>query len=121
MTSAPTQGACEVGFGFHVDNGTFGDVGRVGAVRMGVEHGGYCVGCCLGLMIVLFALGVMSVLWMVVVAGLIFAQKILPGGERLRTVFAIGLVAAGVWVAFAPGSVPGLTQPGSGMAAPAPK
>jgi predicted metal-binding membrane protein len=95
--------------------------GRVGAVRMGVEHGGYCVGCCWGLMIVLFALGVMSVLWMVVVAGLIFAQKVLPGGERLRTVFAIGLVAAGVWVAFAPGSVPGLTQPGSGMAAAAPK
>ena len=34
--------------------------GRGGAVRMGVEHGAYCVGCCWGLMLVLFALGVMS-------------------------------------------------------------
>ena len=93
--------------------------GRVGAVRMGVEHGGYCVGCCWGLMIVLFALGVMSLLWMVVVASLIFAQKVLPGGARLTRAFAVGFVAAGIWVAAAPGSVPGLTQPtgsmGSGM------
>ena len=43
--------------------------GRVGAVRMGAEHGAYCVGCCWGLMIVLFALGVMSLTWMAVVAG----------------------------------------------------
>ena len=93
--------------------------GRLGAVRMGVEHGGYCVGCCWGLMVVLFAVGVMSLLWMVVVASLIFAQKVLPGGARLTRVFAVGFVAAGIWVAAAPGSVPGLTQPtgsmGSGM------
>jgi predicted metal-binding membrane protein len=82
---------------------------------MGVEHGGYCVGCCWGLMIVLFALGVMSLLWMVVVAALIFAQKVLPGGVRLTRVFAVGFIAAGIWVASAPGSVPGLTQPSGSM------
>jgi predicted metal-binding membrane protein len=56
----------------------------------------------------------MSLLWMVVVATLIFAQKVLPGGLRLTRVIAIALIATGIWVAVAPGSVPGLTQPGSG-------
>ena len=65
-------------------------------------------------MIVLFALGVMSLLWMVVVASLIFAQKVLPGGLRLTRLIAVALIAAGIWVAVAPGSVPGLTQPGGG-------
>ena len=88
--------------------------GRLGAIRMGTEHGAYCVGCCWGLMIVLFALGVMSLLWMAVVATLIFAQKVLSGGEHLARVFAVGFISAGIWVASAPGSVPGLTQPNSG-------
>ena len=90
--------------------------GRLGAVRMGVEHGAYCVGCCWGLMIVLFALGVMSLTWMAVVAVLILAQKLLPGGERLTRVFAVLFLAAGIWVASAPGSVPGLTLPDSDAA-----
>lgn len=90
--------------------------GRLGAIRMGVEHGAYCVGCCWGLMIVLFALGVMSLTWMAVVAALIFAQKLLPYGEYLTRVFAVGFIAAGIWVAAAPSSVPGLTQPNSDAA-----
>jgi predicted metal-binding membrane protein len=87
--------------------------GYRGAIVMGAEHGAYCVGCCWGLMVVLFALGVMSLTWMVVVAGLIFAEKVLPRGQDLTRVFAVVLVAAGIWVAAAPGSVPGLTQPDS--------
>jgi predicted metal-binding membrane protein len=87
--------------------------GTGGAIRMGAEHGAYCVGCCWGLMLVLFALGVMSILWMAVVAALIFAQKILPRGEVLARVFAVAFVATGIWVATAPSTVPGLTQPSS--------
>src|SRR5581483_515549 len=87
--------------------------GRTGAIKMGAEHGAYCVGCCWGLMIVLFALGVMSLTWMAVVAGLIFAQKVLPRGELLTRVFAVALIGAGIWVAASPGSVPGLTLPDS--------
>jgi predicted metal-binding membrane protein len=90
--------------------------GRLGGVRMGVEHGAYCVGCCWGLMVVLFGLGVMSLTWMALVAVLILAQKVLPHGERLTRVFAVLFVAAGIWVAAAPGSVPGLTQPDSDAA-----
>jgi predicted metal-binding membrane protein len=84
-----------------------------GALRMGAEHGAYCVGCCWGVMVVLFGLGVMSIAWMAAVAGLIFAQKILPYGDRLTRVFALAFVATGAWIAAAPGSVPGLTEPDS--------
>ena len=87
--------------------------GRVGALRMGVEHGAYCVGCCWGLMVVLFAVGVMSVFWMAVIAGVIFAEKVLPFGYRLTRPLAVTLVAFGAWIALAPGTVPGLTDPGS--------
>ncbi|MEP6909192.1 MAG: DUF2182 domain-containing protein [Actinomycetota bacterium] len=87
--------------------------GAVGAVRMGVVHGLYCVGCCWGLMIVLFSLGVMSLFWMAAIAALIFAEKIFPYGERLTRVFGIAFVALGLWIAIAPGSVPGLTDPTS--------
>ena len=85
--------------------------GRFGALRMGVEHGAYCVGCCWGLMVILFAVGVMSIFWMAVVAGLIFAEKVLPYGYRLTRVFAVAFVAFGVWIAVSPGSVPNLTDP----------
>ncbi len=67
-------------------------------------------------MLILFAVGVMSIVWMLVVAALIFAEKVLPVGERLSRAFAIGFVAVGIWVAAAPSSVPGLTQPGSPQA-----
>jgi predicted metal-binding membrane protein len=87
--------------------------GRFGAVKMGLEHGAFCVGCCWGLMLILLALGVMSLTWMLVVAGLIFTEKVMPHGDRLARVFAIAFVGLGIWVAAAPGSVPGLTQPSS--------
>ena len=90
--------------------------GRLGAFRMGAEHGTFCVGCCWGLMVVLFALGVMSLFWMAVVAAVIFAEKVLPRGDRLTRPLAVLFVALGIWVAAAPGTVPGLTEPGSGPA-----
>jgi hypothetical protein len=64
-------------------------------------------------MLILFALGVMSLLWMAVVAALIFAEKVLPVGGRLSKAFAVSFVAFGIVIAAAPGSVPGLTQPDS--------
>jgi predicted metal-binding membrane protein len=89
--------------------------GRLGALRMGAEHGLYCIGCCWGLMIVLFSLGVMSLVWMAVIAGVIFAEKVLPWGMRLTTVLAVAFVALGLWIAFSPGTVPGLTDPSEDM------
>jgi predicted metal-binding membrane protein len=86
-----------------------------GALRSGLAHGVDCVGCSGGLMLVLFAMGVMSLVWMVVVAAVIFAEKVLPNGSRLTRTVALGLVILGVWVAAAPASVPGLTEPGTEM------
>ncbi len=91
--------------------------GPGGALRMGIEHGAWCVGCCWALMVVLFAVGVMSITWMVVVAAIVFAEKVLPVGERVAQALAVVLVAFGIGVAVAPGSVPGLTHPGSSMKA----
>jgi predicted metal-binding membrane protein len=85
--------------------------GRLGALRMGVEHGVYCVGCCWGLMVILFALGVMSLVWMAVVAAVIFAEKAIPVGRRFTRPLAAAFLALGIWVMAAPSSVPGLTQP----------
>ena len=83
-----------------------------GAFPSGLAHGLDCVGCSGALMAVLFAMGAMSLLWMAVVAVAIFAEKVLPRGPRLAPLFAVALVALGIWVAVAPASVPGLTEPG---------
>jgi predicted metal-binding membrane protein len=85
--------------------------GRIGALRMGVEHGGWCVGCCWALMASLFALGVMSVGWMVFVAALIALEKLLPWKALANRSIAILLAVLGLAVAFAPQDVPGLTVP----------
>jgi predicted metal-binding membrane protein len=75
--------------------------GSLGALRMGTEHGAFCVGCCFGLMLVLFVLGLMSLVWMALVAVVVFAQKVLPLGDRLPRVVAAALVAGGLVVAVA--------------------
>ena len=85
--------------------------GRTGALRMGAEHGLVCVGCCWGLMLALFALGVMSLFWTALVAAAMFAEKVLPHGQRVARVLALALVVLGVLVAFTPGHVPQLVQP----------
>jgi predicted metal-binding membrane protein len=66
-------------------------------------------------MIVLFSLGVMSLVWMAVIAGVIFAEKVLPWGLRLTRVLAVAFVALGLWIALSPVSVPGLTDPDKDM------
>jgi predicted metal-binding membrane protein len=93
--------------------------GRIGALRMGLAHGAWCVGCCWGLMAVLFALGVMSVGWMVIIAALIAAEKLLPWRAFASYGIAVLLLAMGLLVAFAPSSLPGLTLPDSPEAASA--
>lgn len=83
--------------------------GTVGALRMGVVHGGYCLGCCWALFAVLVAAGVMSLAWMLLLTLVVFAEKVLPmgrwGSGAIGTAFLLlgGLVAAGAtdlpWVA----------------------
>ena len=83
-----------------------------GALLMGLEHGGFCVGSSWALMAALFALGVMNVAWMIVVAALVAAEKLLPW-DRATIAATAGFIAAlGLAVALAPSQVPGLTIPG---------
>ena len=95
--------------------------GRIGALRMGLEHGGWCVGCCWALMAALFALGVMSIGWMVLIAALIALEKLLPWKAIANRSVAALLVVLGLAVAFVPAQVPGLTLPNSAEAAAAMK
>ena len=86
--------------------------GWSGALRMGATNGAWCVGCCWALMASLFALGVMSVTWMAVVAAIIAAEKILPWRRTATYGTSIVLLWLGLLVLFAPDSLPGLTVPG---------
>jgi predicted metal-binding membrane protein len=85
--------------------------GAGGALRMGVHHGLVCVGCCWGLMLVLFAVGVMSLFWMALIAVLVYVEKVFRVGPRLAPVFGAVLMAWGLWIAIAPTTVPGLHSP----------
>jgi predicted metal-binding membrane protein len=79
------------------------------SVRSGFEFGLYCVGSGIGLMLMLVALGVMSVTWMSVIAVLVLAQKLLPVKAAIDVPLALTIVGLGVLIVIAPSAVPGLT------------
>jgi predicted metal-binding membrane protein len=83
-----------------------------GALRMGAKNGAWCVGCCWALMASLFALGVMSVTWMAMVAGFIAVEKILPWRRTATYGTAFVLLVLGVLVLVAPDALPVLGVPG---------
>ena len=85
--------------------------GWTGALRMGMRNGAWCVGCCWALMASLFALGVMSPVWMAVVAGLIAVEKVLPWRRAATYGTALALLGLGVLVLVAPQVLPGLPVP----------
>ena len=58
--------------------------GRIGALRMGLHHGLYCLGCCWALMLLLLIGGVMNLLWVAAISGLVFVEKLVAGGDRVR-------------------------------------
>jgi predicted metal-binding membrane protein len=73
--------------------------GLRGALRTGVGHGVSCLGCCWALMLVLFVAGLMSLVWMGVLAAVIFVEKVLPFGARTAKPLGIALIALGAVVA----------------------
>jgi predicted metal-binding membrane protein len=90
--------------------------GSRGAVELGARHAAWCLGCCWALMAALFALGVMSVSWMALVAALITLEKTLPWRRVVTWSIASLLLALAVLVATAPSAVPGLVVPSSAHA-----
>jgi predicted metal-binding membrane protein len=80
--------------------------GASGAVRMGMSHGLYCLGCCWLLFAILFPLGMMNIALLAVVTLLIFAEKALPYGDRLSWVIAAMLIVYGGAVLVSPAILP---------------
>jgi predicted metal-binding membrane protein len=92
--------------------------GWPGAVAMGVRSGGWCIGCSWALMAGLFALGVMSLTWMALVAVLVALEKVGPWPRAARAATTIALIALTVGILAAPHDLPGLVVPGSSGAMP---
>ena len=72
--------------------------GTAGALRMGVEHGAYCLGCCALLMTLLFVGGVMNLLWVAAIAAWVLLEKVLPAGEALARGAGVAAMAFGAWL-----------------------
>ena len=94
--------------------------GAAGALRMGLLHGTYCLGCCWLLFVVLFPLGIMNLAAMAVVTLVIFAEKTVPWARPATTATAAALVAYGIAVLALPQLLPTFMEDGgTAMAAPA--
>jgi predicted metal-binding membrane protein len=78
------------------------------SVRSGFGFGLCCTASSIGLMLMLVALGVMSLIWMSVIAVLVLAQKLLPAKAAVDVPLALAIVGLGIWIVLAPSSVPGL-------------
>jgi predicted metal-binding membrane protein len=87
--------------------------GKSGALQMGAKNGAWCVGCCWALMAALFALGIMSLVWMALVAGVIAVEKLLPWRRVATVATATILLGLGALVLVGPSTIPGLTTPGN--------
>src|SRR4029077_16347384 len=85
--------------------------GRVGALRMGLVHGGWCIGGCWAVMAGLVPPRAPSLAWMIVIAIVIAVEKLLPWRGAATVGVAAILVGLAIGVAAAPGRVPGLTVP----------
>jgi predicted metal-binding membrane protein len=85
--------------------------GRSGAFTMGVRSGGWCLGCSWALMAALFALGVMSLTWMALIAGLVALEKLSPWRRTANHGTAVVLVILAVAILALPHEVPGFVVP----------
>lgn len=70
--------------------------GPWGPVAMGLEHGAHCVGCCAALMALLFAFGVMNLLWVVALSAFVIVEKLLPRGRAFSRISGGALAGAGI-------------------------
>jgi predicted metal-binding membrane protein len=72
--------------------------GTSGALRMGIEHGTYCVGCCWALMCMLFVVGVMNLAWVAAMTIFVLVEKIGPSGALVARAAGAAMIAAGALV-----------------------
>lgn len=72
--------------------------GMPGALRLGLRHGLYCMGCCWALMLLLFVGGVMNLLWIGAITAFVLLEKLAPYGAQGGRLSGLALVLAGAWV-----------------------
>ena len=72
--------------------------GAAGALRLGIDHGAHCLGCCWALMLILFAGGVMNLVVIVTLTIWVLVEKLAPFGERTPTVSGVALLAMAAWM-----------------------
>ena len=77
--------------------------GYIGTSRIALEHAAYCIGCCWSLMAVLVAAGAMALEWVLLIAALVFVEKLLPRGELTARLIGAGLIILGLLVVIQPG------------------
>jgi predicted metal-binding membrane protein len=70
--------------------------GRLGALRMGIGHGRYCLGCCWAVMGVLFVVGVMNLVWVAALSAFVLVEKVAPAGAAVARVAGAAMILAGV-------------------------
>jgi len=75
--------------------------GWIGALRLGLLHGAYCIGCCWALMLLLFVGGVMNLLWVVALAAIVAVEKPVPQGLWLGRIVGVALIVWGATFVFA--------------------
>jgi len=73
--------------------------GRAGALRMGVEHGTFCLGCCWVLMALLLVVGAMNLLLAAAIAAFVLVEKLLAGGAWIGRLGGVAMIAVGAWLA----------------------
>ncbi len=88
---------CQAPLNFIMRHGGFrSDAG--GALKLGIRHGFYCIGCCWALMLLLFVGGVMNVLWIAILSGLVLLEKLVPFGKLIPRLAGCAFIAGAAWL-----------------------
>ena len=85
---------CRTPMGFLMTSWRYG---HGGALRMGLEHGAYCLGCCWAIMLLLFVLGIMNLVWIAALAAFVLAEKVAPKAEWVSRGTGVLMAGWGVW------------------------
>lgn len=88
--------------------------GYAATLRLAAAHAAYCIGCCWALMAILVAAGAMSLPWVLAIALVVFAEKVLPAGGRTARVVGVLLIVVGIAVAIRPEIAVALRPDGRG-------
>jgi len=89
--------SCQAPLSFVQRHGGF-QPGAGASLRLGLLHGGYCIGCCWVVMTLLFAFGVMNLTWIAGLMVFVLLEKVLPWPQTLSRVAGAAAIAAGAWM-----------------------